>query len=178
MRLAVFTMLMLQVSWAPIIDSITNGKYGTHNTSLIFILSLVTPFLYLNNILWSIDFAKGNLKHIFYVFLITCIVNVVADLILIPPFNGNGAAAGFCIAIITQTILYLRRSSLSGYAFIFRELLIAVVAAALAGWVSVNYINGAIERIPVSAAIYGLLLFITKRITLRRGSLLASLSKI
>jgi O-antigen/teichoic acid export membrane protein len=64
------------------------------------------PFLYANNLLWTIAFAKGYLKKIFYIFLITFLINVIGDVILIPLYHGEGAALAYLIAISIQFILF------------------------------------------------------------------------
>ena len=52
--------LLLNILWVPVIDLITNGKYGMVNRYTILILSLSMPFIYINNFLWTINFSKGG----------------------------------------------------------------------------------------------------------------------
>ncbi len=110
MIIASFTVLLLNLLWVPVIDPITQGKYGLVNVHTIFILSLCIPFLYLNNFLWSIHFAIGQLKKIFFIFAITFSVNILGDIILIPFFKNEGAAIAFIIAVFIQSVLYFRIS--------------------------------------------------------------------
>ena len=49
--------LVLNLAWSPMMDYLTDGKYGAVNETNFFILSCCIPFLYLNNLLWSINFA-------------------------------------------------------------------------------------------------------------------------
>lgn len=178
MLIAVFTILLLNVCWSPLIDSLTGGRYGTHNAPLIFILSLSIPFLYINNILWSLDFAKGKLKNILHVFLITSIVNISADCILIPLFSSIGAAIGFSVAIVVQTALYLRKTSLKHYHSIFWQLIIASIAAAAGFYIVTFYLAGVMQKVIGSAVVYILLLIAAGRFSRGKDSLLAGLAKI
>ena len=70
MIIASLVALMLNVLWIPVIDFITHGKYGAVNRYTILILSACMPFIYANNFLWTINFAKSELKKIFYIFLL------------------------------------------------------------------------------------------------------------
>jgi O-antigen/teichoic acid export membrane protein len=98
--------LLLNILWIPVIDFMTHGKYGAVNKYTILILSVTMPFLYANNLLWTIAFTKGYLKKIFYIFLITFLINVIGDIILIPLYHGEGAALAYLIAISIQFILF------------------------------------------------------------------------
>ena len=98
--------LILNILWIPVIEFITRGKYGTVNRYTILILSACMPFIYINNFLWTINFAKGFLKMIFYFIFITFLINVIGDIVLIPSFGGEGAAVAYLIAIVVQFILF------------------------------------------------------------------------
>lgn len=100
--------IVVNILWAPAIDAITNGKYGAVNSRIVFLLMLCTPFLYVNNILWTIAFAKGKLKGIFKIISVTCCVNIAADIFLIPLMHNNGAALACLLSLIVQMILYCR----------------------------------------------------------------------
>ena len=51
---------------------------------------------------------------IFWIVTFTFLINVVFDLVLIPFFSAKGAAVAYSIAIIVQSILYLRKTKLEG----------------------------------------------------------------
>src|SRR5471030_2638662 len=108
---SVFVGLVLNLCWAPVIDTITAGKYGAVNVTTIFILSLCMPLLYLNNFLWTIYFAQGRLRMILVSFILTFFVNVVGDIILIPFFKNEGAAFAFLAACLAQTIYYVKKNT-------------------------------------------------------------------
>ena len=98
--------LILNILWVPVIDFITQGKYGAVNRYTILVLSACMPFIYANNFLWSIHFSQGRLKMIFYILFITFLVNVTGDIILIPFFDGEGAAFAYLAAILLQFIMF------------------------------------------------------------------------
>jgi O-antigen/teichoic acid export membrane protein len=87
MMIASLIALVMNICWAPVIDLITNGKYGAVNIQTILILSASTPFLYMNNFLWTINFAQGKLKMIFWIITITFLINVMSAVLLVPCFS-------------------------------------------------------------------------------------------
>ncbi len=99
--------IMLNICWIPVIDFITDGKYGNVNSETIFLLSLSMPLLYFTNYLWTIHFAKGNLKLIFSIMALSFTVNIIACSILIPIFKNEGAAIAYLITVVAQLILYI-----------------------------------------------------------------------
>lgn len=98
--------LLLNILWVPVIDFITQGKYGAVNRYTIFILSACMPFIYANNFFWSINFSQRRLKMIFYIFFITFLVNIIGNIFMIPFFGGVGAAFSYLIAVLIQFILF------------------------------------------------------------------------
>jgi len=112
MVIAAFTIVIINICWAPVIDRITDGKYGLVNVHTIFILTLCIPLQYLTNFLWTINFAKGRLRMIFHAFVITLVVNVIGDLVLIPIFKNEGAAFAYLMGYIAQTAFYIFKSDL------------------------------------------------------------------
>lgn len=112
MIIASLTALLLNVLWVPVIDMMTQNKYGAVNKQTIFILSVSMPFLYFNNFLWTINFATGRLKMIFYIFLTCLLFNLSGNFILIPFLKAEGAAIAYLIAIIIQSILFLHFSKI------------------------------------------------------------------
>lgn len=132
MIIVFITILVLNISWAPMVDSITNGKYGSNNSVTIFLLSLSLPFLYLTNFLWSILFAHSKLKTIFSIIAITFLVNVIADIIFIPIYKKEGAAIAYLIALITQFVLYALKSPVN-IVLLIKPFFFSAICAAIAG---------------------------------------------
>ncbi|KIC93768.1 lipopolysaccharide biosynthesis protein [Flavihumibacter solisilvae] len=109
LTIAVLTVLVMNFLWVPVVDAVTDGKYGAVNRHTIFFLSLCIPFLYLNNFLWTIYFSRNQAKMILTGFIITFAVNALSNIILVPILQNEGAAIAFLAANITQTIYYLRQ---------------------------------------------------------------------
>ena len=109
---ASFIALLLNLVWVPLIDLITDGRYGAVNRDVVFILSLAMPLLYFNNYLWTINFAQGKLKRIFFIMGISFLVNIIACSILIPMFGNEGAAVANLAGFLLQTILYAGKSDI------------------------------------------------------------------
>jgi len=166
MIVAAFIGLLLNICWAPVIDTITSGKYGLVNVQTIFILSLCMPLLYLNNFLWTIYFAQGRLKMILTSFIITFLVNVAGDILLIPFFKNEGAAFAFLVACAVQTIYYLKKNTVTGLNKLWLPLVICTPCALLSGFIAKIFFNNAWTTLPISIAFYIILLFITTQIKL------------
>jgi O-antigen/teichoic acid export membrane protein len=156
--------LLLVILWVPIIDLITDHKYGTVNQTTILLLSASMPFLYFNNFLWTINFAKGRLKMIFYVFLISFLFNLVGDIVLIPFFKAEGAAAAYLIAIIVQSVVYLKNTNLDALKKNSLQLLCCPLAAIVTGILTTKFIGIWWISILVAPTFFLLLLYLTKQI--------------
>ncbi len=105
--IASFTVLLLNICWTPAIDPLTHGKYGLVNERTLFILSLCIPLQYLCNFLWTIYFAKGQLKLILKAFIITFSINIIGDIILIPLLHNLGAAIACLAGFIAQLVFFV-----------------------------------------------------------------------
>ena len=170
--IASLTALVLNIMWVPVIDLISKGKYGEVNKHTILILSLCMPFLFLNNYLWSINFARGRLKMIFYVFLFTLIANLVGDLILIPMFDAEGAAFGYLLAIVVQSFLYLRQTTLNGLQQHSYKILLIPALAAVAAMLSIHFFVNVWIALLTSTLLYFLMLILTKQFSSKDWSVL------
>lgn len=177
MALAIYTILVLNTCWTPVMDAVTGGKYGAANAMVICILSLSIPVLYLNNLLWSLHMSEGKLRGIFHITMRTCLINIIADLILIPFYQAKGAAVGFVLAMIVQNLLYARKSSLIGYGRLAIPL-ITISIAAFAGYALADFLfEGILVRLCLSSVLYFLLIRLTGTITFKKGFLLNTLSR-
>jgi len=138
MAIAACSGMTLTLIWTPVIDTFTFGKYGLVNQYTIFILSACLPFLYFNNILWTINFAKGRLKMIFYLFAISFIINIAGDIILIPLYKAEGAALAFLLANLVQSGIFLYHTKLEGLLKNSHPLLLSPAAAILSGYTAIS----------------------------------------
>ena len=164
MMIASLTALILNILWVPLIDLFTAGKYGAVNRYTILILSASMPFLYLNNFLWTINFARGRLNMIFYNFALTFCVNVVADIIFIPIFKGNGAAGGYLAAIIIQSAFYLYQTKLTGLGKTGFSVLLCPIAAAASGFAVAGLFNNTWIILFTSILVFLFLMVLTKQL--------------
>lgn len=156
--------LLLNMLWIPVIDPFTAGKYGSVNQHTILLLSAAMPFLYFNNFLWTINFAKGKLKMIFYVFLISFLVNVAGDVLLIPFFKAEGAAVAYLSAIVVQLLLYLRQTELAVLRLEMIPVFICPVLAAASGLFSIAFIGDTWSAASVAVISYFLLLLLFRQL--------------
>jgi len=166
MAVAAFTALLLNICWSPVIDGLTSGKYGLINAKTVFILSLCLPLIYLNNFLWTIYFARGQLKMILNSFIITFLVNVAGDILLIPFFKNEGAAFAFLASCIAQTIFYIKKNDISQLQNLWRPLVMCALCALLSGLISRLFLPDSWFMLPATIVFYILLLFISSQIRL------------
>jgi O-antigen/teichoic acid export membrane protein len=129
--IAALTVLLLNLAWEPVVDPLTNNKYGTVNSKTILLLSLCLPFQYLNNFLWSFHFAKGALKMILRIFFISFCVDITSVLILVPLLGNDGAALAYLLAIGIQTVFYVRQTKLFNKISLIQPLFFCLIVALL-----------------------------------------------
>jgi len=174
MVIAAFTIVLINVCWSPLIDHITEGKYGLVNVRTIFILTLCIPLQYLTNFLWTVNFAKGRLRMIFHAFVITLVVNVIGDLILIPTFKNEGAAFAYLAGYIAQTAFYIYRNDSPGLNKVVYPCLVCTACACLSFW-GANLLSINIWM-SVGVAVLGYvgLLFLTVQLMWRDGEKIRS----
>ena len=159
------TALVLNIPWVPFIDYITHDKYGFSDRYIIFILSLSLPLLYLNNLFWTISFAAGRYRMIFKVFLITFSVSIGLDIILIPLFQGNGAAIANLVALLCQFLLFLKYTSgVVNLQYTAMPLLICPCASLISGIVASQLSNDTVTILFTALLFFVSLLVISKQI--------------
>ncbi len=173
--IAAFVALVLNVCWVPVIDFISDGKYGRVNAETIFLLSLSMPLLYITNYLWTINFAKGNFKHIFFVMAASFAVNILACSILIPILKNEGAAIAFLITSLTQFILYMQKKPMAfpknkGYL-----LLLWPFAAVFSAIITYSYSIQPLSRIFIAVCVYIVIVFVSKQVRPNNWKTLQSL---
>ncbi len=159
--------LLLNVCWIPVIDFISDGKYGRVNSSTIFLLSLSMPMLYFTNYLWTINFAQGNLKLIFIIMAVSFGVNLTSCSFLIPLYKNEGAAIAYFITALVQMILYLQKKT-----FIIPQhrvyfLLLWPFTALFCGFIAFRYTSHVSAGFFVSTVIYVTVVFISKKVRLK-----------
>ena len=161
---AILTGLILYLIWTPIVDYITSGKYGAVNKNTILILVFCLPLLYINNFLWSIYFAKGELKMIFRVIALTVFVNVGADCILIPIFKNEGAALGYLLSMLAQFVYYHKENKLEQLNKTWTSLAIYLFCAIISAVIALQLFSNYLFISITAATLYLIFLFGSKQL--------------
>jgi O-antigen/teichoic acid export membrane protein len=167
--------LLLNVCWIPVIDFISNDRYGSVNSETIFLLSLSMPLLYFTNYLWTINFSKGNLKLIFFVMAVSFIINITGCSILIPILKNEGAAIAYFITVLTQLILYIQKKT-----WVFPKnrgylLLLWPFAAIFSDFIAFRYSSHLFNRLSIAIGIYLTVVLISKKVSVNNWKTLQSL---
>jgi O-antigen/teichoic acid export membrane protein len=160
---AVFVAMAVNICWKDIIDPLTDNKYGASTRQIIFVMSFAMPLIYINNIFWSILFSQEKMKTLLMIFLATFLMNMVADILLIPFYGAAGAALGFVLALGMQTILYFRQvpsQDIKRGAF---HLFPVIGIALAAGFVSQYLFDFFVWQLLTGTGIYFSLLVITRQ---------------
>jgi O-antigen/teichoic acid export membrane protein len=161
MVIAAGTILILCILWLPVTEALNLSRYGAVNNSTILLLSASIPFLYLNNLLWTILFVKGKLRLIFYITLVIFLCNLVANLLLIPLYAGKGAAMAYLGAMMLQSMLLLYAVKIKHLLLYVLWLPLCVLCAAFAGWVAAYFYSNVVVALPVAMLLYLLLLLLS-----------------
>jgi O-antigen/teichoic acid export membrane protein len=154
LAIASLTAIILAIVWVPVVDFISDGKYGAVNQKTIFFLSLCIPFLYFNNFMWTVNFTMSKLKMIMYVFVATFIINAVADLVLIPLLENEGAAIAYFLALIAQSMYFLRRTKIIGFDGLTSILFGFPSCALVSGMIATFFFNNILLVLITSIGIY------------------------
>lgn len=173
--IAAFIALLLNICWVPVIDFITDGKYGSVNTGTILVLSLSMPLLYFNNYLWTIHFTNGNLKRILFIMLVSLAVNISGCCILVPLYKNEGAALAYFSALLVQLIMYSRNSTLPllpgrGY-----QLLVWPIAALASGFLARLLVTGIAGGIVTAVSIYLVIVLCSRQLRFKDWKKLQSI---
>ena len=159
-----FIALTLNVCWIPIMEFITDGKYGAVNSNTIFILSLSMPLLYFNNYLWTINFAKGLLKEIFRIMAISVAVNIGCCIFLVPAYGNEGAAFAYLATTVVQLLLYTYKTffPIPGYK---KYLLLSWPAIAFCcGWMSMHFFKAPQTGIAMALLSFLLVVMLSRQV--------------
>lgn len=157
---SVFVAMIITVCWTPAIDFLTHQKYGHSAQSLIGILSIAMPLVYLNNIFWSVLFSQEKMRLLLFIFMYTFLTNIIADLILIPFFQSKGTAIGFVTALLVQSILYIRNIEIAAVKKSLLHLFPVAAFALISGWMVCEISDSLFVRLPLACISYLLLLYL------------------
>lgn len=136
--------IILNLAWSPMLDYFFKGKYGSVNALEFMILSIVIPFQFFINILWTLCFASKNFKNITKIIASTAFVNILLSIALIPFLGGVGTALSFLFTTILMLIGFHRLVQKTIMKFplrpFFAFLAIAIISYLIAYNISTNFI--------------------------------------
>ncbi len=161
MILATLLPLMMSIIWIPLVEFLTNHKYGAVNKTTFLILSLSIPFHYLINFFWTIQFSRNKLALIFRITAITCLVIVVGDFLVIPLYNARGAAVVYASAMVVEFLLYLKFSNFIAKQSIWKPLIACCGTALLTGYLMEMMDLSLLLKLPLAIILYVGLILIT-----------------
>lgn len=161
---ATFIPLVLNIIWTPLVDGLTGNKYGAVNATTFLILSFCIPFLYLNNIYWSVLFAQNRLKKIFLITLVTFSVILIGNLVMIPLYAGTGAAVAYLLGTLAEYINYRRASFLSQVRESWTAPLLCIGNAVLSGIGACQLAESLPWRLFLAISFYFILLLATRQL--------------
>lgn len=106
--ISVIIPLVLNIIWSPLLDEFFNYKYGTSNASEFLMLSVCIPLHFAINLMWTILFSAKKYKQVARITMIIAIINLILNLVLIPLYNGLGAAISYFVTTFVQLgLLYM-----------------------------------------------------------------------
>lgn len=160
--------LTLNILWGPVVGLITGGKYGQGNSLQFMLLSMCIPLQFFINLLWTISFSAKKYKQVSGITIACAVTNIVFNLVLIPMFNGLGAAIAFLATTLLQGFLYYRlvnKQIVTVSMFpLMAFLLLAGVVYILVNGLSIHYLL----RLIVAVAAYIFMAIIVKLINKQR----------
>jgi O-antigen/teichoic acid export membrane protein len=159
--------LVLCCVWTPLIDYFTDNKYGAVNEINYYILVLCVPLMALINFLWTLGFVQGQLKVIMFITIGVSIMNILANVFLIPLYGAMGSAIAFLISTIFQLALFLKYIHQNRLKFELKNALLAFLVALLAVVCAKFLSNNVIFTTVMALVIYALLALLTKQIVIQ-----------
>jgi O-antigen/teichoic acid export membrane protein len=106
MALSALLPVLLASCWSPLMDSLTDQKYGTVNEATFLILSFCVPIQFATDYYWNLCFAQDHMRQNLKVSVYSCILNIALNIVLIPMYGGVGAACAYLACFLVQLILY------------------------------------------------------------------------
>lgn len=169
--LEMFVSMLIPVAlvcvWSPLMDLLTDHKYGAVNETTYMILSACIPMHYIINFLWTMAFAQGQLKTLMYITIASSALNVVLNCALIPVWGGIGSAWAFLASTLLQLTLYTRLVRQKQVKLNGRVCLLAFMNALLAVLMARYLFQHAAARCATALITYGILAFATKQLNLK-----------
>ena len=162
--IAVLIPLVLNILWAPVLDTVFKGKYGSNNALEFFLLSLNIPFLFTINLIWTICFTGKLYRKIANITIATAVGNLILNIVLIPLFSGTGAAIAFLATTVLQLIAYSILLKKAAVSISVIDIMLYFLLASIAYWVSTYLLNNIVLQIFTGVIVYILLCIVFKLI--------------
>lgn len=106
MLISVLIPVMLISCWSPLMDLITDGKYGSVNEITFMLLSICVPLQFATDYYWNLCFAQDQLRLTFLISISSGVVNILLNLALAPFIGAIGAAIAYLCCFIVQLVLF------------------------------------------------------------------------
>jgi hypothetical protein len=164
MILATFFPLVLNIVWVPLIDGLTQNKYGAVNKTTFLLLSFCIPLQYMINLFWTIHFSLNHLALILRITFVTCIIIVAGDLFMIPLMNAKGAALVYLAAMIVEFLFYVKYSLFANSQKSLLALVLCVSIAFISGFGADKMEVSLMLKLFLSVTIYFVLLILTRQV--------------
>lgn len=161
---AFLIILSLNIIWQPWISYITNGKYGSSNALIFFIVSLCLPLHFFINMLWTLCYAGKKYKQISSITIFIAIINIVLNIALIPFWGGLGAAIAYLSATFIQAIAYYYIIYKSLMHFSFTRFISFLAIGVAAYFISTFATQIVFARVLIAIVIYLLLSVLLKQV--------------
>lgn len=168
MVLSLILPVILVSCWTPLMEFITNNKYGAGNEFIFILLAVCVPIQFATDFYWNICFAKGQLLVTFRIAVISGLINIVLNLLLIPFSGAMGAAIAYVACFIIQLILFWRHSRLNNLQPDILHFIKAVFAAFTALVIAKLLTSNPWITVSLSISLYFLLCIFSKLISLRK----------
>ncbi len=179
MVLATLVPLILNLVWSPLVDGLTDNKYGQANQQLFLVLSCCIPFQYITNISWTVVFTQHRLKEILRITFIVFLIILAGDLTFIPLYGATGAAVVYLTAIITEYLLYLKISGLYRIRQTWTSLLVCSLLAFICGAAAIYFFSHPFLRLLLAIPAFLIGLLATRQLQINdiAGKIRATLKK-
>jgi O-antigen/teichoic acid export membrane protein len=99
--------ILLNLLWMPVVGPLTGNQYAAVNRVTVAWLSCSIPLVFINNYMWTIFFSQQRLRQIFIIIVCSGMLNIAANLWLIPRYQGEGAAMAFTLSMLVQCMAYV-----------------------------------------------------------------------
>jgi O-antigen/teichoic acid export membrane protein len=156
--------LCLNILWVPIVGLITSGKYGETNSVQFLVLSVCIPMQFFINLLWSISFGAKKYKSVTIITIVCAVTNITLNLVLIPKFNGLGAAIAFLSTTFLQGYLYYRLVNKQIMPMSLKPLAVFLLTAGVVYFVTIHIPVHFLIQLLIAMVLYGALGFLTKQV--------------